>query len=76
MEGVKGLIVRDFLQEEGGSQRASQTLCVCLFSVLVADLLIYIPAVLLYCNSLKEISSKRKVSFKGARHFISETFKL
>lgn len=40
--------------------------CVCLFLVLVADLLIYIPAVLLYCNSLKESSPKRKVSFKAA----------
>ncbi|XP_026638142.1 dolichyl pyrophosphate Man9GlcNAc2 alpha-1,3-glucosyltransferase isoform X2 [Microtus ochrogaster] len=31
-------------------------------TVLVADLLIYIPAVLLYCNSLKESSPKRKIA--------------
>ncbi|GAB1288665.1 Dolichyl pyrophosphate Man9GlcNAc2 alpha-1,3-glucosyltransferase [Apodemus speciosus] len=32
-------------------------------TVLAADLLIYIPAVLLYCYSLKEISAKRKSGF-------------
>lgn len=31
-------------------------------TVLVADLLIYVPAVLLYCSSLKEISPKRKIA--------------
>uniref|UniRef100_A0A8I6G6U1 Alpha-1,3-glucosyltransferase n=1 Tax=Rattus norvegicus TaxID=10116 RepID=A0A8I6G6U1_RAT len=31
-------------------------------TVLAADLLIYIPAVLLYCYSLKEISPKRKIA--------------
>ncbi|CAO2588223.1 Dolichyl pyrophosphate Man9GlcNAc2 alpha-1,3-glucosyltransferase [Lemmus lemmus] len=31
-------------------------------TVLVADLLIYIPAVLLYCNSLKESSLKKKIA--------------
>lgn len=43
-----------------------ESLIFCLFSVLVADLFIYIPAVLLYCYSLKEISPKRKVSFQAA----------
>ncbi|OBS64428.1 hypothetical protein A6R68_07031, partial [Neotoma lepida] len=32
------------------------------YHILVADLLIYIPAVLLYCYSLKEISPKRKIA--------------
>nr|BAE34254.1 unnamed protein product [Mus musculus] len=31
-------------------------------TVLAADLLIYVPAVLLYCYSLKEISPKRKIA--------------
>lgn len=35
-------------------------------SVLAADLLIYVPAVLLYCYSLKEISPKRKVTANPA----------
>ncbi|NXS72784.1 ALG6 glucosyltransferase, partial [Pandion haliaetus] len=32
------------------------------FSVFVADLLVYIPAVILYCFSLKETSTKKKAS--------------
>ncbi|XP_012494781.1 PREDICTED: dolichyl pyrophosphate Man9GlcNAc2 alpha-1,3-glucosyltransferase [Propithecus coquereli] len=44
-------------------------------TVLIADLLIYIPAVVLYCCRLKEISTKKKVSFKATVFCISLTLK-
>uniref|UniRef100_A0A8B9F384 Alpha-1,3-glucosyltransferase n=1 Tax=Amazona collaria TaxID=241587 RepID=A0A8B9F384_9PSIT len=36
-------------------------------TVMVADLLVYIPAVILYCFSLKETSTKKKASIWGGR---------
>nr|KAF6503836.1 ALG6 alpha-1,3-glucosyltransferase [Rousettus aegyptiacus] len=49
-------------------------------TVFIADLLIYIPAVVVYCYCLKDMSTKKKVSFKqpdilSLKCFISLTIK-
>lgn len=78
----RNLVLIEFPLRVGGRETVNTLLCtdpdgritkiICLFfPVLIADLLIYIPAVVLYCCCLKEMSSKKKVSFKPSRYFIS-----